>query len=226
MAQLAKPSRIDFESINSRDIERILKTGDYGALTEAERAYFDMMEMVRGLRARMRMPNGERIVTKAGIIKLLKAEPYGLSDWMARRVYADALNFFYSDDGVSPRAWANYYAERLDKLADLSAASGRLKEARSFIQEAARLRGCYDDAAPEIPRELLDAAPVVIYTSDPQALGAPKADRKKLCSFIDSIPDVPEPVRDRVKEDAGVEKWDLYKRMIDDSKNFGDEEDS
>lgn len=226
MAPLAKPSRIDFEAISSRDIERILKTGDMDSLTPSERSYFDLMEMVRGLRARMRMPNGDRIVTKAGIIKLLKSDAYGLSDWMARRVYADALNFFYSDDGVSTRAWSNYYAERLDKLADLSVATGKLKEAKSFIQEAAKLRGCYDDAAPEIPKELLDAAPVVLYTADPLSLGAPKADRKQLEAFIDAIPDVPELVRTRVKEDAGIEKFDLYKRMIDDSNNFGDEDET
>ena len=89
-----KPSRIDFEALDSHQIERILKTGDLESLTPAEREYFNLMELVRGLRARMMMPGGNRIVTKAGIIKVLKSDVYGLSDWMARRVYSDALNFF------------------------------------------------------------------------------------------------------------------------------------
>ena len=135
-----KPSRIDFEALDSHQIERILKTGDLDSLTPAEREYFNLMELVRGLRARMMMPGGNRIVTKAGIIKVLKSDVYGLSDWMARRVYSDALNFFYSVDDVTPRAWRNLYAERLDNMANLSASMGKMKEARSFMV-ARLLRG-------------------------------------------------------------------------------------
>lgn len=224
MSLLTKPSRINFEAIDSHEIERILKTGDLDSLTPAEREYFDLMRVVRGFQARMMMPGGNRIVTKAGIIKILKSDAYGLSDWMARQVYTDALNFFYSEEGVTTRAWSNLYAERLDKLANLAASMGKLKEAKSLITEAAKLRGCYDEAAPEIPQELLDAAPVTIYTADPESMGAPKADRKELENFIDNIPDIPEVSRKRVKEDAGIRKRDLYTRMIEDIKEFGDED--
>ncbi len=140
------------------------------------------------------------------------------------RVYSDALNFFYSVDDVTPRAWRNLYAERLDNMANLSASMGKMKEARSFMVEAAKLRGCYEDQAPEIPQELLDAAPTVIYTADPESMGAPKADRKELEAFIDSIPDIPEISLRRVKEDAGITKRNLLSRMIEDAKEFGDEE--
>lgn len=224
MSLPTKPSRINFEAIDSHQIERILKTGDLDSLTPAEREYFDLMRVVRGFHARMMMPGGNRIVTKAGIIKILKSDAYGLSDWMARQVYTDALNFFYSEEGVTTRAWSNLYAERLDKLANLAASMGKLKEAKSLITEAAKLRGCYDEAAPEIPQELLDAAPVTIYTADPESMGAPKADRKELENFIDNIPDIPEVNRIRVKEDAGIRKRNLYNRMIEDIKEFGDED--
>lgn len=219
-----KPSRIDFESIDTHQLDRILKTGDVDALTPSEREYFELMNVVRGFHARMMMPGGEKIATKAGIIKLLKSDAYGLSDWMARQIYTDALNFFYADEGVTTRAWSNLYAERLDKLANLAATMGKLKEAKGFITEAAKLRGCYDDKAPEIPQELLDAAPVTIYTADPESLGAPKADRKDIDAFIDSIPDIPEMSRQRIKEDAGIKKRNLLSRMIEDIKEFGDED--
>ncbi|MBE6305697.1 MAG: hypothetical protein E7082_07285 [Bacteroidales bacterium] len=218
-----KPSRINFEDIDSRQIERILSTGNVDSLTPAERSYLDLMEMVRGLRARMMFPGGKRIVTKAGIIKLLKSGLYGLSDWMARQVYADAINFFYSEENVKPRAWANLYAERYEKWADLAASMGKLKEAKSMLHEAAKLRGCYDEAAPEIPLELLNSSPVILYTHDPESIGAPKANRKELEAFIDSIPEIPEVSLRRVKEDAGIMKRNLLQRMIDDEKEFGDE---
>lgn len=224
MSLPTKPSRINFEAIDSHQIERILKSGNLESLTPAEREYFDLMCVVRGFHARMMMPGGNRIVTKAGIIKILKSDAYGLSDWMARQVYTDALNFFYAEEGVTTRAWSNLYAERLDKLANLAASMGKLKEAKSLITEAAKLRGCYDEAAPEIPQELLDATPVTIYTADPESMGAPKADRKELEHFIDNIPDIPEVSRIRVKEDAGIKKRNLYNRMIEDIKEFGDED--
>lgn len=218
-----KASRIDFDAIDSCQIERILSSGSLESLTPAEREYFDLMELVRGLRARMMFPGGNRIVTKSGIIKLLKSEAYGLSDWMARRVYADALNFFYSEENVRPRAWANLYAERYEKWADLAASMGKLKEAGRMLREAAQLRGCYDDTSTEIPQELLDASPVVIYANDPESMGAPKANRKELEAFIDSIPEIPELNRNRVKEDAGIKKRNLLQRMMDDVKEFGDD---
>lgn len=219
-----KPSRIDFESVDSRQIEHILRTGDLESLTPAERDYFELMEMVRGLNARMMLPGGNRLVTKAGIIKLLKSDVYGLSDWLARRVYADALNFFYAVDDIRPRAWANLYAERFDKLGNLAATMGKLKEAKGYFVEAAKLRGCYEKQDAEIPKELLDAAPVVLYTPDAESMGAPKADRKELEAFIDSLPDIPEISRRRVKEDAGIVRRNLVERMVADIKEFGDDE--
>ena len=79
-----RPSRVDFEKVDLNQIQRILSTGTLDSLRPEEREYFSLMEMVRGLRARMRFTNG-RMVTKAGIIRLLKSEPYSLSDWMARQ---------------------------------------------------------------------------------------------------------------------------------------------
>ena len=106
----AKPSRIDFDRIDPSAIDRILEHGDFSVLTPEEQEYYRFMEMVRGLRARMLMPGGRKVTTKAAIIRLLKTT-YGLSDWMARRIYDDTLNFFYSNSSVSPRAWSNLYAE-------------------------------------------------------------------------------------------------------------------
>ncbi|MDE6131291.1 MAG: hypothetical protein K2F74_06835, partial [Muribaculaceae bacterium] len=166
MTNSAKPSRIDFEGMDINRISLILADGDMDALTPQEREYYGYMDMVRGLRARTMSADGRRVVTKAGIIKLLR-NTYGLSDWMARRIYADSINFFYASDDVTPRAWSNLYADKLDKMADLAIATGKVKEARAMLLDAARLRGCFDDSAPEIPQALLDRKATVTYTSDP-----------------------------------------------------------
>ena len=218
----SKPSRIDFDRIDPAAIERLLDHGDFSMLTPEEQEYYKFMDMVRGFRARMLMPGGKKVTTKAGIIKVLKTA-YGLSDWMARRIYDDAINFFYAKDSVTPRAWANLYAEKLEKMADLAFSSGRIKEGRALLNDAEKLRGCFEEAAPEIPQELLEPKTAIIYTADASTLGAPSADRKELEAFIDAIPDLPELVRDRVKEDAGIKRKDLLKRMFEDAKEFSEE---
>lgn len=127
---LVKPTRIDFERIDLSQITRMLSTGDLEALPEAERAYYELMEMVRGLRARMKY-NG-KVITKAGIIKLLKSDIYGLSDWMARQVYADSINFFYTDENIRPEAFANLYAEKMEKWTDSMFLMGKGKKLREY----------------------------------------------------------------------------------------------
>lgn len=220
---VVKYSRFDFEKLDTNKIQRILDTGELDCLTPEEREYYGLMEMVRGLRARMRTPNG-KIVTKAGIIKLLKSDAYGLSDWMARRVYEDSINFFYSQDNVNPRAFANLYADKCEKWADSMFLMGNTREAKNFLKMAAELRGCYQQPEAEIPDELLNQKQVVIYTTKPSDLGVPEANREELEAFIDSIPDIPTITRDKIKEDAKVKKFDLKKRMLDDIKEFADEE--
>ncbi len=65
---------------------------------------------------------------------------------------------------------------------------------------------------------------MTIYTAAPESLGAPKADRKEIDAFIDSIPDIPEISRQRIKEDAGIRKRNLLSRIVEDIKEFGDED--
>ena len=218
------PSRIDFDRIDMNEIRRILKTGDMSSLTPEEVEYFHLMDAVRGWRARTLTPDGKKIVTKAGIIKVLR-QAYGLSDYMARRIYSDALDFFYADADASPTAWRNLYAEKAENLANTALAMGDTKEALSCLKLAAELRGCFKEQQEEIPQELLDRKPIVVYTGDASTLGASKTDRKALEAFIDSIPETPELVRARLRQDAGVEKRNLLQRLIEDGKEFAEEGD-
>lgn len=218
-----KPSRIRFDDVDINQLQQILMSGTLDALTPEEREYFSLMELVRGLRARMRFANG-RTITKAGIIKMLKNEPYSLSDWMARRVYDDSLNFFYAHDNVRPEAFANLYAEKVEKWADAAFLSGRFKEAKSLIELAGKYRGCFKKQEVEIPEELLQPHNITIYTANREDLGLPAIDRKELESLIDSIPEVPTVVRENLKEDARIKKFNLKNRMIYDVEEFSEED--
>lgn len=219
---LVKPTRIDFERVDLNQITRMLSTGDLEALPEAERAYYELMEMVRGLRARMRY-NG-KVITKAGIIKLLKSDIYGLSDWMARQVYADSINFFYTDENIRPEAFANLYAEKMEKWADSMFLMGKGEEASRILERAAKLRLRFASTETEIPEELLNRKQVVLYTTKRSDLGVPDTDLRELEEFIDDIPDIPVIVRERLKEDAQIKKFNLKKRMLEDAEEFSEED--
>ena len=219
---LVKPTRIDCERIDLSQITRMLSTGDLEALPEAERAYYELMEMVRGLRARMKY-NG-KVITKAGIIKLLKSDIYGLSDWMARQVYADSINFFYTDENIHPEAFANLYAEKMEKWADSMFLMGKGEEASRILERAAKLRLRFASTETEIPEELLNRKQVVLYTTNRSDLGVPDTDRRDLEEFINDIPDIPVIVRDRLKEDAQIKKFNLKKRMLEDVEEFSEDD--
>ncbi len=214
-------ARFNFEEVSLDRIERVLSTGSLDALPEAERRYYDLMEMVRGLRARLKV--NDKLVTKAGIIRLLKSEPYGLTDYMARRVYTDAINFFWAQDEVRPRAFSNLYADRLENWANLLFIQGQPRVALNYIKLAAQLRGCFDEEPQQIPDELLNQQPTIIYTTDRRDLGLPATNRRQVEQLIDAIPDIPDLVRDSLKEDANISKFQLKKRLLHDIEEFGEE---
>lgn len=221
MNEITRPSRIDFDNLDLNQIQKIYTTGSLADLTAAEQVYYSLMEKVRGLRARMKI-NG-RLVTKAGIIRNLK-EADGLTDYQARRVYADAVNFFYDNEEVRPKAWANLYAEKCENFGNMLFSMGKPKEALRYIKMAAELRGCFKDQENEIPRELLDQTPTVIYSTSAKDLGSPDTDRKRVEEFIDSIPEIPVIVKENVKEDARINGFNLKKRMLYDKSEFVDAE--
>lgn len=222
MNELVKPTRINVDEIDVNQITQILMTGGLDSLRPDERAYYELMELVRGLRAKMQ--HNKKIITKAGIIKLLKSDVYGLSDWQARQVYADSINFFYTQEHIRPEAFSNLYADKLEKMADVAFLNGRMKEARDMIKLAAELRGCFKKVDNEIPDELLNRRATVIYTTDRADLGVDEIDRKELAQFIDDIPDTPEIIKDNIREDAKIKKFELKKRMIYDVQEFSEED--
>ena len=221
-----KPTRIDFNRVSMDKLNAILSTGSLDSLNEAERHYFYLMDMVRGLCVKMKFEKENKFITKSGIIKLLKSEKYGLSDWMARQIYNDSINFFYQRSEIAVEAFNNLYAEKCEAWAEQMYASGDIKEARNLLKLAGEYRGCFKPKEASIPDELLNQKRVDIYTSNREDLGIPAIDRKRLDEFIDSIPEISTTVRENLKEDAGIKKFDLKKRMLHDIEELSEEDSS
>jgi hypothetical protein len=141
---------------------------------------------------------------KKYIVNLLAQPPYGLSKYLAEKLYCDALNFFYADNGIKREAWANIFADKLEKLAYLSIADNDKDNARRCFEKAAELR-MGEEKLVEIPHELRDRRPI-FYTINPADMNMPPVNRRKLAQFIDGLSDIPQDERARLHRDALTDK--------------------
>lgn len=212
---------MNFDNIDTAQLSLVLQTGSLESLDEEYRQYYILMDYVRGLRAKM--VHNEQIITKSAIIKLLKCEPHNLTDYMARKVYADAINFFYHREGITTEAFSNMYAERLENWANICFLNGERETAGKFMKQAAELRGLFKPQDTTIPEELLNQKPYIIYSTNIKDIGLEGTDKKELEEFLDSIPEIPQIKLDRVKAEAGIKKFQVFDHMIQDIDEFSEE---
>lgn len=170
--------------------------------------YLELLEIVRSMYSKYQL--------KSAIIKTLTTPIYSLSRKQATQLYYDALNFFFADNNVKQRTWANLYADHMDRLAYYAIERDEIENARRCFKDAAVFRGVGRDEKTEIPDEMKQR-PVVIYTMDPGKVGLPVANRKELAQFIDNLPEISERERVRIKREGGVTDVKLFEDILDEA---------
>ena len=210
--------KYDFDNIDINQLALIYKTGTLESLPQNYQEYFSLMELCRGLTAKM--IHADKIITEAGIIKMLQLDK-GLSFYQAKRLYADSINFFYTNTSIGSEAFSNLYASKLDVAAALALDEGKYDDYARLIKQAAELRGCFKEKTPEIPKEML-RKPVVIYTTDVADLGLPEENITEIEKMIDDIHEISEVQRNKLKMELGAEKFDIVKAMAIDTEYFED----
>lgn len=213
----------NFDDLNVNLLANVLKTGSLNSLPHEYQEYYSLLEKVRGLRAKG--VHNKKIISKAGIIKLIRTE-YGVTDYTSRRIYDDSINFFYAQENVKPEAFSNLYADRLDEAAQLALHSNQLETFERLTMSAAKLRGCFEKKAIEIPEELYQKQ-TIIYTTSAEDVGLIPEDMKEVERVLDLLPDIPVLKMNRVKADAGVPgyKYNILRNIAQDQEEFIDEED-
>lgn len=181
-----------FEDSYYEQLQLYINSGNSGTMPAELVDYLSVIELIRSLY--------DKYKSKKFIINLLKLPPYELSEYKATKFYVESLNFFYADNSIKREAWANIYADRLDKLAQLCIANDDFEGARRCWADATKLR-MSDEKQQVIPRELLDRRPI-FFTMTPKKVGFPQADRRKLAQFIDNLEDIPVDVRMRLHRDG------------------------
>jgi hypothetical protein len=183
------------------DIRQLIETGEPGKLPAEVVRHFELMEITRAMYSKYE--------TRAVIINTLMMPVYGLSRAQANRLFVDTMNFFYTNNKIKAEAWRNIYADKLEDLAAYSLALDDVPAARRCLNDAARMRGVFDDKVHEIPQEMRQR-PVVIYTINPEQLGMKRANSRELAKLIDQMPDLTDQERGRIKRDASVFDFTLF----------------
>lgn len=182
-------------------LRQLIENGNPSDLPAEVVRHLELMELVRSMYSKYE--------TKTVIINTLMSPVYKLSRQQANKLFVDSLNYFYSDNKIKSDAWRQIYANKLEDLSAYALACDDIAQSRRCLNDAAKMRGVFDEKVQEIPDELRQR-PVVIYTLNPEQLGLARANRSELAKLIDEMPDISDSDRQRVKRDASAFDFTLF----------------
>lgn len=186
---------VKLEQLPYDKLEKYVATGDEKLLDAEMRLYIDQLNTVR--------QSLEKFKSQDEVLRLLRVTYPDLSVNQCRVIYADALNFFYTDLKVKKKAWRNLLASRLDALLILAIERDELENARRIIQSMAEMLelGIPEEKEGELDPLRNDSRPIV-FTPDPKVLGvASKVDMRELKRMIKDF-QLTKAEQDRVLRDA------------------------
>lgn len=195
---------VNLDDFSYEKVLHFIETGAQGDLPDELIDYIRLLELIRSMY--------DRYQSISSIVNFLQQKPFGLSEYVAKKRFNEAINLFYADNDIKKQTWRNVYASRLDRAADLalkaSTCVADLEIYKKIIDAAARMRQLDLQDEQELPPELFDK-PFKIYTLDPEKIGRKRADRNLLAQQIDSLA-IPEKEKDKAKSDAMITDIELF----------------
>lgn len=190
---------MNIDNIDLQDIYEFMERGNPKNAPQHIVDYLELLDKVRGMIIRIDQYGSKDIVVKHLMVT------NGLSRYKASQVYDEAVEYFYVSQRVSKSAWKNVYADKMDKMINVSMQLVRtVDDARKVVQmlkDVGDMREVHIEDKENLPEELFKA-PIVVYTLDPEELGLPKANRQRLAEIIDQIPELTEKEKIRIKQEA------------------------
>ena len=197
-----------FETSYFDRLQDYLASGCTMELTDDEMDYYNALYALIGR---------QRKYGKDNAISFLMHDPFQVKRAKAREMYNEAINLFFADDSVENNAHRNMMYDNLQKAAQvvlMNAHSSKDMEVYgNLMVQAAKIKQL-DKPDPQKRKEV-NEKPIKIYMLDTQAVGIPQVNRQLLAEQIDSIPDIPEREKVRLKRDAQVIDVDIIE-MLDD----------
>lgn len=197
-----------FETSYFDRLQDYLASGCTMELTDDEMDYYNALYALIGI---------QRKYGKDNAISFLMHDPFQVKRAKAREMYNEAINLFFADDSVENNAHRNMMYDNLQKAAQvvlMNAHSSKDMEVYgNLMVQAAKIKQL-DKPDPQKRKEV-NEKPIKIYMLDTQAVGIPQVNRQLLAEQIDSIPDIPEREKVRLKRDAQEIDVDIIE-MLDD----------
>ena len=197
-----------FETSYFDRLQDYLASGCTMELTGDEMDYYNALYALIGI---------QRKYGKDNAISFLMHDPFQVKRPRAREMYNEAINLFFANDSVENNAHRNMMFDNLQKAAQvvlMNAHSSKDMEVYGNLMiQAAKIKQL-DKPDPQKRKEV-NEKPIKIYMLDTQAVGMPQVNRQLLAEQIDSIPDIPEREKVRLKRDAQVIDVDIIE-MLDD----------
>ena len=132
----------------------------------------------------------------------------------ANQFYAESIEYFYTQDNISKKAWRNLYAEDLDKAYDLAISLAQstadVEKASKIKERAAKVRALDQEEPEKLPDNFF-TRPNKIYTTDMDKFELGNVDRKELEIWIDENTKKLTPKAiDRIKQEALITKVKIF----------------
>ena len=205
--------RMKLEDVTLDQLYEFMERGSIENAPQHIVDYLQLIEKVRGMILRIDMYGN-----KEAVIKHLRLVD-GFSEYKAQKIYNETIQYFYVDSEVSKEAWRNFYAEKMQQvinfsllvMKDVSDASKVVK----MLVDIANLRQVNVPDADKLPDTFFDK-PVNLLSLDANIFEFGKANRQGLEQFIDSMPDLTEKEKIRIKQEAMLLPLKIFPDVTED----------
>ena len=196
---------------NLDDLYEWIETGRSQTAPEELFQYANLLDKIRGMMLRKDIYGNKEAIIKhlVNFDENLKGNRY-----KANQFYAESIEYFYTQDNISKKAWRNLYAEDLDKAYDLAISLAQstadVEKASKIKERAAKVRALDQVDPPEIPKHLF-TKPNKVYTMDMNMFEIGSEDRHEAIEWIEENgKKLTAKAIDRIKQEMGASKIKLF----------------
>lgn len=186
-------------------VQDYIASGSKGQLSDDEAIYIDLLTMVYSLDGRF---------GKRKTIKFLTSRPFDFSYERAANIYAEAVEMFYGNRNVSRDAMRAKAADQYDVLYHLALDAAKTTKdyeiASAILTQKSRVLNLDKEDPVQLPPQQYQKQYRLLSLS-PESIGLPPANRDELARQIDSMTDIPETERERLRMEASIDDMDIVK---------------
>lgn len=188
---------------NINDLYEWMENGRSTNVPEDFVQYVNLIDKIRSMKLRPDIYGNKETIIKHLVTfeKSLEGNRY-----KAAQMYAESIEYFYSSDAISKKAYRNLYADDLDKAYDLAIAlaesTADVEKAAKVKALAAKVRNLDKEEQEELPKDFFQR-PYKVYTLDLDMFEQGNADRQEALEWMEqNMKKLTPKAIDRIKQEA------------------------